>query len=405
MEERNNVLYLPFDESNGVTTTSDYSQSRTNAILTNCSFVDGKQGKAIEFDGNGHADISNGHINLSSNFTVLAWINTTAPEIGNDNKLGIYLQYGNGVGDYMQKWYDNGTGVWTYWAIVKEGLSIKVYKDTQVIDTITLTANLIGMALNQAIYATDYGFAKLDDVKIYNVAATQDEVAEVLNSVKQLTYYINGLSLIPTWGIHIQSSDGILQRPKMKTPLKQDWADLHGEVVDLANKRFQSREITLKCWMPANGKIDFVNKWNDFISQFEGDDTVRLMIDIHPTKPLVYEVYLEDALDVSKKWNDELMVGTFTLKLKEPDPVKKVVRFRADGETTHYIKVKSDTMLTIAWGDGTFTHNVWGDHTTEATKLSHTYSTQQNVYYAIISGVIEDIDDFETDGIIVWDKF
>ena len=36
MEERNNVLYLPFDESNGVTTASDYSQSRTNAILTNC---------------------------------------------------------------------------------------------------------------------------------------------------------------------------------------------------------------------------------------------------------------------------------------------------------------------------------------------------------------------------------
>ena len=405
MEERNNVLYLPFDESNGVEVASDYSLSGTNAAVTNCSFIDGKQGKAIKFDGSGHADIANSNISLSGNFTVLAWINTEAQLLSDNNKLGLYLQYGTGENEYVQNWYDNATGVWTYWAIVKEGLKVTVYKDTQIIDTITLTANLVGMALNQAIYASDNGFAALDEVKIYNVAATQDEVAEVLNSVKQLTYYINGFSLIPTWGIHVQSSDGILQRPKLKTPFKQDWADLHGEVVDLSNKRVQAREITLKCWLPANGKIDFVNKWNDFISQFEGDDTVRLMIDIHPTKPLVYEVYLEDALDVSKKWNDELMVGTFTLKLKEPDPVKKVVRFRADGETTHYIKVKSDTMLTIAWGDGTFTHNVWGDHTTEATKLSHTYSTQQNVYYAIISGVIEDIDDFETDGIIVWDKF
>ena len=405
MEERNNVLYLPFDESNGVEVASDYSLSGTNAAVTNCSFIDGKQGKAIKFDGSGHADITNSNISLSGNFTVLAWINTEAQLLSDNNKLGLYLQYGTGENEYIQNWYDNATGVWTYWAIVKEGLKVTVYKDTQIIDTITLTANLVGMALNQAIYASDNGFAALDEVKIYNVAATQDEVAEVLNSVKQLTYYINGLSLIPTWGIHVQSSEGILQRPKMKTPFKQDWADLHGEVVDLSNKRFQSREITLKCWLPANGKIDFVNKWNDFVKQFEGHDTVRLMIDIHPTKPLVYEVYLEDSLDVSKKWNDNLMVGTFTLKLKEPDPVKRVVRFRTDSRADHYIKLKSDTMLTIAWGDGTFTHNVWGDHTSDDKKLTHTYSTDQNVYYAIVSGVIEDVENFETDGIVVWNKF
>lgn len=405
MEESNNVLYLPFDESDGSTIASDYSQSGTNATVTDCAFVEGKQGKAIEFDGAGHADIADGNIDLTGDLTVLAWLNTLEPVLGNDNKLGLYLQYGTGAGEYIQKWYNNGTGVWTYWAIVKEGLEVRVYKDTQLIDTITLTANLVGMGLNQTIYATEYGFGDLDEVKVYNIAATQEEIAEMLNTVKQLTYYINGYSLIPTWGIYVQASDGILQRPKMKTPFKQDWPDMHGEVVDLANKRFQARDITLKCWMPATGKIDFVNKWNDFIRQFDGDDTVRLMIDIHPTKPLVYEVYLEDSLDVSKKWNDELMVGTFTLKLREPDPVKRVVRFRTDNNATHYIKCNSDTMLTIAWGDGTFTHNVWGDHTADADKLEHTYDTSKEIYYAIVSGVIEDIEDFETDGIIVWNKF
>ena len=42
----------------------------------------------------------------------------------------------------------------------------------------------------------------------------------------------------------------------------------------------------------------------------------RLVIDI--IKPL-YEVYCKDGA-ISKKWNDNLMVGTFKLKLIEPEP-------------------------------------------------------------------------------------
>ena len=98
------------------------------------------------------------------------------------------------------------------------------------------------------------------------------------------------------------------------------------------------------------------------------------------------------------------MVGTFTLKLREPDPVKRVVRFRGSAE--HYIKLKSDHIVTVAWGDQTFTHNVWGDHTTDADTLRHTYGgTAENVYFAVVSGVIEEITDFETDGIVVWERF
>ena len=394
MEESNNVLNLPFNEADGSTTASDYSKSRTNATVTDCAFVNGKQGKAIEFDGNGHADVNGSMINLAGDFTLLAWIKT-------EGNIGLLLQYGIEAEEQIQRDYTIGN-TWVCLAVVKEGLTVKIYKDMLLADTITLPSQLVGMGINQP-FATDNGVGCIDEVRVYDTAATPEELDTLISTAKKLTYYLNGKSFIPTWGIYVESSDGILQRPKQKARYTQDWPDMHGEVVDLTNKRVQPREITLKCWIPANGKNEFVSKWEDFIKEFDKDDTARLMIDIHPTKPLVYEVYVTDTLDVTKKWNDELMVGTFTLKLREPDPVKRVVRFRADGE--HYIKLKSDKIVTVAWGDQTFTHNVWGDHTTEQTKLTHTYSTDNPIYYAVISGVIEEITDFETDGIVVWERF
>ncbi|MGG6550360.1 UNVERIFIED_CONTAM: LamG domain-containing protein, partial [Prevotella sp. 15_C9] len=77
-----------------------------------------------------------------------------------------------------------------------------------------------------------------------------------------------------------------------------------------------------------------------------------LMISIHPTKPLVYEVYCEDGVAPSKRWHDDKMIGTFSLKLKEPDPVKRVVRHQRlnSGSASVSVAFKSDKMVNIYWG-------------------------------------------------------
>ena len=400
MEDNNLILHLPFDEENGSTTAHDFSQSRTNATVTDCLFVSGRQGKAIEFDGDGNADVTGGNINLAGDFTLFAWIKT-------GGNIGLVLQHGMGAEDQLQNDYTISPD-WVCLVVVKEGLTVKVYNGTALIDTITLPAQLIGMGINQP-EATDNGVGCIDEVRIYNVAATAEEVNSITNTAKQLTYSINGKPFIETWGIYVETSDGLLDRPAMKTPFSQDWPGHNGEVVDLEDKRVQPRDITLKCWMPCTSKLDFAEKWKDFCSQFEANGTLRLMVDIHPTRPLVYEVYLREALNVSKKWNDKLFVATFTLKMREPDPVKRVVRFLVtDTSEEHYIKLKglNGNMLTVAWGDGAFTHNVYGDHTANNTALKHTY-TKSGVHYAIVSGIIDDdfLSNFETDGIVVWNKF
>ena len=95
------------------------------------------------------------------------------------------------------------------------------------------------------------------------------------------------------------------------------------------------------------------------------------------------------------------MVGTFSLKLKEPEPVKRVVRHqkRDESSKTLTISISTPKMVTIHWGDGTRSENIYGDDRT----ITHDY-TDNGIYYAVVAGVIERIEEFTTNGIIVWNK-
>ena len=114
----------------------------------------------------------------------------------------------------------------------------------------------------------------------------------------------------------------------------------------------------------------------------------------------MYEVYLPDGTDIAKEWNDSKMVGTFTLKLKEPEPVKRVLKhFRVnENSKTVTITLTTQKLVNIYWGDGTTTQDVYGTQT-----ITHDYS-ENGEDYVIVTGVIEDITDFSTNAIIVWNK-
>ena len=152
--------------------------------------------------------------------------------------------------------------------------------------------------------------------------------------------------------------------------------------------------------MRAKGKLDFIYKLNDFLKVFDGDGTQRLTVDVHPTKPLIYEVYNEAGTAIKKRWNDEIMVGTFQLKLREPDPVKRIIRHASKpGNRQLTINMTTSLAVTISWGDGTTSEDVFGT----SLFLTHTYA-QDGIYHAVISGVIEKIENFTTNGIVVWEK-
>lgn len=398
--DTNVILNIPFDETDGSTTAYDYSSNRADGKVINAGFTKGKQGNCIKFDGSGHCDIEQDVINLNGDFTLLAWLKRTAfPDGFSGKNIGVFARWDD-INGYTQEFFELNADTWGYWALVKKGKVLSVYIDTQLVKTITLPAQPTGIALLQDLYSTNYGCGCLGEVKVYNIALTADEIAESLSSIAQLAYSIDYKDF-KNWDIYVSDSKGLLDRPKIKAPYSIDWPDYHGEIIDLDSKRIEAREITLECFMKASGKIDFVNKLNDFLDVFSQDGTQRLMVDIHPTKPLLYEVYNESGIAIDKRWNDNLMVGTFSLKLKEPDPVKRIVRHQriSDDTKTLAITLTSEKAITIYWGDGTKSEDVYGTGVT----VTHTYNNN-GIYYAILCGVIEDITNFTTNGIIVWNK-
>jgi hypothetical protein len=393
------ILDMPFDETEGSQVAYDYSKNRADGTVIDSKFAaEGKQGNCIEFDGKGYCQIPQNIIPVTGNFTLFAWIRKSFPDGFTGRQIGLFIAW-NAINGYRESWFNISTD-WNYFTIVKNGLNLRLYLDTQLIENINLTVQPTGISLLQDIYSTSYGYGLVDEIKAYSVALSQEEINSMLDSVAQLNYTINGKDLLKEWGITVSESNGLLDRPKLKPPFKLEWPDYHGQVIDLSRKRIEAREIELNCWMKASGKIDFVTKLNNFLDIFQADGTQRLTVNIHPTKPLLYEVYNEAGINIEKRWNDKLMIGTFSLKLIEPDPVKRVVRHQRISEATKTLTVTltSDKTALIYWGDGQ-KDEIYGTGVT----VSHNY-VQEGIFYAIIAGVIEEITDFQTNGIIVWSK-
>lgn len=400
--EKNIILYLPFDESKGSKTAFDYSANRADGGVNDADFVSGKVGNAIEFNGLGSVDVSKEILtpeSLNQDWTVMAWVKPGEMEAGSPSVL-VWTVAMAGVNKFVEKTIPVQPGQWSHVVLTKRGPAYKFYLNTTLIDTIVRTGEVTGLSLFQDYFGGEFGKGCVDDMKVFDVALSAEDIVGQMSNVKVLEYYIDGVNL-KDYGVRVSDSKGLVGRTKAKKPRSESWDDYHGVMIDLRHKYVEERTITLSCYIKTeNGKGDYVTAVNKFSQLFDKPGTVRLMIDIHPTKPLVYEVYLEDPIDPDKTWNDGLMVGVFQLKLKEPNPVKRVLKYMKVGPDTMPATIKMTTrkMVDVYWGDGTVDHDVSGE-----VSLSHDYQGVGD-YYIVVAGCIEEIGAFETNSIVVWEK-
>ncbi len=391
MIDKNLILYLPFDDPDG-NVAYDYSISRANATLSGgAAFAESKIGKALSLNGEGEAQTAKA-IPFTSDFTLVLDV------LPARDTLGWILNF-SGVNNHMEDWMAVSPGKWCTLAFVRQGTLFTVYKDGYKVFAKSFSGTPTGFSLNDPDLTGTR--AQLDSVRMYNVAKSQADLFK-LHQGDDVEYYVDGVNF-KDLDVYVSASDGLMGLLARKDALTVNWDTYHGIVRDKARPRYKERTITLQCFIEAPSRAAYVMRVENFMRRFRGAGTQRLKVEYNGvSKPLVYEVVCLEAVTPSKEWgryNDTYMVGTFTIKLVEDEPVKRVLRHVGAANTKCTITTTSVKKLNIAWGDGTHTYNVSGT----AQTVEHTYA-EEGEYDIIVSGVIEDIEEFSTNAIVVWDN-
>ncbi len=387
-------LYLPFDEVsevNEAVVTADFSKYRHDATITGDAEL--KAGGAVLGQAlvlNGGEAVTDYELPWSQNFTLVCWVKPT------QNMVGWLLNF-TGSGNYFEQLFDVVPGEWHSFIFVRNGNTFTVYMDRRAVYVGEMSANPIGLAVSEpGLFESN---ASVDEVMVYERALTAEEIIKIKKGMDDVEYYVDGVNF-KQFGVYVSESTGLVGQLKRKEGLTVEWPDYHGKVVDRQNPRYEERKISLTCFIEAESRQDYVQKANAFFEAFRASGTQRLKVEFDgTTRPLVYEVYMKDSADTSKKWgqyNSDLMVGTFKLVLEEDEPVKRVVRFTGPRPAT--IAYTSPKLTNIYWGDGTHTFNLSGE-----VSQSHTYA-EEGTYDIIVTGVIENITGFTTNGIVIWNK-
>lgn len=124
-------------------------------------------------------------------------------------------------------------------------------------------------------------------------------------------------------GINVSSATGLFSLPKLKAPQSVDWPDKNGVIVDLAEPRYQPRDITLNCWSSGANGAEAVGAATTLYGYLTGVGLHTLEVSIGQST-FSYWVYCEDGIDVSKRWGGGKVIAEFTVKLKEPHPANFV---------------------------------------------------------------------------------
>ncbi len=196
-------------------------------------------------------------------------------------------------------------------------------------------------------------------------------------------YFLDNKDLYTQYGVFIKKSSGLLDFLKMKKNYSYSWPDEHGDDIDLSKLYFESKKISLECYLEAPNQSTFTTRLQNFFAALTSAN-------LHTLKAYgiakVFMVYLEDASEVVRlsKWSNNKMMAQFTLKLVCPVPVSRQFTTNQNPLAQVTVNVTTSKNLEIYWGDGTKTA------VTSSGAKTHNYSVT-GTYYIVLAGDISAI--------------
>lgn len=406
------VLHLPFDEEVGSTRAHNFAPNRTasnDAILGDgCSLTeDAVFGNALHISEDGECSVGENPIELAGEFTLSAFIKPTSREIS----LIMNFSASNPTQSHAVAVRPSQ---WIFVAIQRVLMNNSYYTRFIVGDKIVYNQQAPGACVGCGVCADDAAETTVDDLKVWNRALSLSEVFILQKEDEYLDFFVDGVNF-KEFGVEVSKADGMLDALARKEPTRVDWDSLHGEVVDLSRPHWQARDITLECFIVSSSNTAFIRSMNRFLSAFAKAGTQRLTCQYSGTvKPLEFDVYRDEKVEVDNTWTDELKVGTFTIALREPQPIKMVLKHICQSAgSSAWFQCHTSKMLTVTWGDKDTTctiisgsgnaskSNSLHDANGNPLKVQHTFAAAGD-YDIVIHGNIESVTDFTTNCIIIY---
>ena len=207
---QNLVLYLPFDEGAG-DTVKDLSGNGNNGTIKGATWVDGKTGKALSFNGKSYVDIPNsGSLSPDQNITVMAWVymdksasgemaivskgqwaaNDLPYELTVTAGSKIFWQMYDGVGGHDQCSPNSpSVGEWHHIAGNYDGKTFICYIDgvnaMEAVYVGKLPKNTASVAVGKRSKAEECYFnGMIDEVAIFASVLSAQQVKDAMNGIK-----------------------------------------------------------------------------------------------------------------------------------------------------------------------------------------------------------------------------
>ncbi|OBS12826.1 hypothetical protein ATE49_15330 [Elizabethkingia miricola] len=141
----------------------------------------------------------------------------------------------------------------------------------------------------------------------------------------KINWTINGKNF-DSFGIGVSASRGFGDLLKQKDRPSYNWPGQHGKQYDLDSKpKYEERTIELDCFVIGDNWNLMTDQFRSFSSEFDKEGTQRLIVEIFSYKPRIYDVILSDKIILNEVKKEGKSAGSFTLKLTEPDPIKKIL--------------------------------------------------------------------------------
>lgn len=213
------VLSLPMDEGSG-STVYDYSDYDNNGTIYGASWVDGKYGKALSFNGTSDYVTVLDSISLrtTTNWAKTFWIYSNVPLIGNGKLNDVWIQRTttnkflfriDPAGKWSIYYYSTGGAfsstdvakyyqTWTHIAVVKSNTTLTIYENGSVVSTLNNAesepndSHLLFLGAYNGVAQFFHGI--IDDARIYNRALTQEEITDSYNFYPQV--FLNHLGSV-----------------------------------------------------------------------------------------------------------------------------------------------------------------------------------------------------------------